>query len=161
MNSPTAWSGRNDHLVHQFYETVGRLGAKLALLAVEQPGLFEEARKSQLDRTGQFHGIPRRRQWVGFVSALLAQQFAELLHLALATISEEAGAVLVPAVEMPTANPMALAAVSQPRDISYRVHVRADAPQAEIDGLIRSTDAVTEIQNTVRTGCAVKLIMGD
>jgi uncharacterized OsmC-like protein len=47
------------------------------------------------------------------------------------------------------------------RDISYRVHVRADAPQAEIDGLIRSTDAVTEIRNTVRTGCAVKLIMGD
>jgi hypothetical protein len=35
----------NDHLVHQFYETVGRLGAKLALLAVEQPSLFEEALK--------------------------------------------------------------------------------------------------------------------
>jgi N-formylglutamate amidohydrolase len=33
----------NDHLVHQLYETVGRLGAKLALLAVEQPSLFEEA----------------------------------------------------------------------------------------------------------------------
>jgi hypothetical protein len=33
----------NDHLVHEFYETVGRLGAKLALLAVEQPSLFEEA----------------------------------------------------------------------------------------------------------------------
>jgi len=35
----------NDHLVHQFYETVGRLGAKLTLLAVEQPGLVEEALK--------------------------------------------------------------------------------------------------------------------
>jgi hypothetical protein len=35
-----------------------------------------------------------------------------LLHLALATISEEAGAVLVPAVEMSPANPMALAAVN-------------------------------------------------
>lgn len=46
------------------------------------------------------------------------------------------------------------------RDISYRVHVRADAPRAKIDDLIRTTDAVTEIQNTVRTGCAVKLIMG-
>lgn len=43
------------------------------------------------------------------------------------------------------------------RDISYRVQVRADAPQAEIDDLIRTTDAVTEIQNTVRTGCAVRL----
>jgi uncharacterized OsmC-like protein len=47
------------------------------------------------------------------------------------------------------------------RDISYRVQVHADAPKATIDDLIRTTDAVTEIQNTVRAGCAVKLIMGD
>jgi len=46
------------------------------------------------------------------------------------------------------------------RDISYSVQVRADAPQTEIDDLIRTTDAVTEIQNTVRHGRAVKLIMG-
>ena len=45
------------------------------------------------------------------------------------------------------------------RDISYHVQVRADAPQTQIDDLIRTTDAVTEIQNTVRGGCAVKLIM--
>jgi hypothetical protein len=31
----------NDHLVHEFYETVGRLGAKLSLIAVETPELFE------------------------------------------------------------------------------------------------------------------------
>ena len=43
------------------------------------------------------------------------------------------------------------------RDVSYRVHVRAEAPQAEIDDLIQTTDAVTEIQNTVRAGCAVRL----
>ncbi len=43
------------------------------------------------------------------------------------------------------------------RDISYSVQVRAEAPQAEIDDLIRTTDAVTEIQNTIRTGCAVRL----
>ena len=43
------------------------------------------------------------------------------------------------------------------RDISYRVQVQADAPQAEIDDLIRATDSVTEIQNTLRTGCAVRL----
>jgi organic hydroperoxide reductase OsmC/OhrA len=43
------------------------------------------------------------------------------------------------------------------RDIAYHVQVRADAPQAEIDDLIRTTDAVTEIQNTVRAGCAVRL----
>jgi organic hydroperoxide reductase OsmC/OhrA len=46
------------------------------------------------------------------------------------------------------------------RDISYRVQVHADAPKATIDDLIRTTDAVAEIQNTVRGGCAVKLIMG-
>lgn len=31
----------NDHLIHEFYETVGRLGAKLSLLAAEHPELFE------------------------------------------------------------------------------------------------------------------------
>lgn len=31
----------NDHLIHEFYRTVGRLGAKLSLLAVENPELFE------------------------------------------------------------------------------------------------------------------------
>jgi hypothetical protein len=31
----------NDHLVHEFYETVGHLGAKLSLIAVETPELFE------------------------------------------------------------------------------------------------------------------------
>jgi uncharacterized OsmC-like protein len=43
------------------------------------------------------------------------------------------------------------------RDISYRVLVHADAPQAAIDDLIRATDSVTEIQNTLRAGCAVRL----
>lgn len=43
------------------------------------------------------------------------------------------------------------------RDVRYRVQVRAEAPQAEIDDLIRSTDAVTEIQNTLRAACAVQL----
>jgi uncharacterized OsmC-like protein len=46
------------------------------------------------------------------------------------------------------------------RDISYRVQVRANAPQAVVDGLIRATDAVTEIQNTLRGGCAVRLKPG-
>jgi uncharacterized OsmC-like protein len=46
------------------------------------------------------------------------------------------------------------------RDISYRVQVRADASQAAIDDLIRATDSLTEIQNTIRTGCAVRLMLG-
>jgi organic hydroperoxide reductase OsmC/OhrA len=44
------------------------------------------------------------------------------------------------------------------RDISYRVQVLADAPQAAIDPLIRATDSLTEIQNTIRAGCAVRLM---
>lgn len=43
------------------------------------------------------------------------------------------------------------------RDISYHVQVRADAPQETIDDLIRATDSVTEIQNTLRAGCAARL----
>jgi organic hydroperoxide reductase OsmC/OhrA len=46
------------------------------------------------------------------------------------------------------------------RDISYCVQVHADAPRATIDELIHATDAVTEIQNTVRRGCAVRLMLG-
>ena len=46
------------------------------------------------------------------------------------------------------------------RDISYRVEVGANASQATIDDLIRATDSVTEIQNTLRSGCAVRLISG-
>jgi uncharacterized OsmC-like protein len=43
------------------------------------------------------------------------------------------------------------------RDITYRVQVQADVPKATIDDLIRTTDSLTEIQNTVRAGCAVPL----
>jgi len=42
-------------------------------------------------------------------------------------------------------------------DISYRVQLHADAPQATIDDLIRATDSLTEIQNTLRAECAVRL----
>jgi uncharacterized OsmC-like protein len=43
------------------------------------------------------------------------------------------------------------------RDISYRVRVDADGPKTAIDDLIRATDSVTEIQNTLRAGCTVRL----
>lgn len=42
-------------------------------------------------------------------------------------------------------------------DITYRAHVNADAPQAAIDDLIRATDSVAEVQNTLRAGCEVQL----
>jgi len=43
------------------------------------------------------------------------------------------------------------------KNITYRVRVDADAPQKTIDDLIRTTDTLTEIQNTLRAGCAVRL----
>ena len=46
------------------------------------------------------------------------------------------------------------------REISYHVQVHADASQATIDDLIRTTDSLTEIQNTLRTGCSVQLMFG-
>lgn len=42
-------------------------------------------------------------------------------------------------------------------NITYRVRVDADTRQDTIDDLIRTTDTVTEIQNTLRAGCAVRL----
>jgi uncharacterized OsmC-like protein len=45
------------------------------------------------------------------------------------------------------------------RDISYRVEVSGNAPQDAIDDLIRATDSVTEIQNTLHAGCEVRLIL--
>jgi len=43
------------------------------------------------------------------------------------------------------------------KNITYRVRVDADAPHDTIDDLIRITDTATEIQNTLRAGCAVRL----
>ena len=44
------------------------------------------------------------------------------------------------------------------KNISYRVDVEGDAPPAVLEELVRATDAVTEIQNTLRAGCAVQLL---
>jgi hypothetical protein len=43
-------------------------------------------------------------------------------------------------------------------DISYSVQVRADAPDAIVNDLIRATDAITDIKKTLRGGCAVRLM---
>ncbi len=44
------------------------------------------------------------------------------------------------------------------RDVTYKARVIADAPQDVIDELIRATDEVTEVQNTLRRGCVVRLV---
>lgn len=43
------------------------------------------------------------------------------------------------------------------RNISYRARIESTAPKAAIEELLRHTDAVAEIQNTVRAGAAVLL----
>jgi hypothetical protein len=43
-------------------------------------------------------------------------------------------------------------------EITYRAHVQADVSQSEIDDLIRATDALAEIQDTLRSGCTVRLV---
>jgi organic hydroperoxide reductase OsmC/OhrA len=43
------------------------------------------------------------------------------------------------------------------RRIAYRAQVESDAPAAEIEALLRDTDAVAEVQNTLRAGVAVEL----
>jgi organic hydroperoxide reductase OsmC/OhrA len=42
-------------------------------------------------------------------------------------------------------------------EITYVARVRADAPEAVIQELVRATDAVAEVQNTLRAGCRVRL----
>lgn len=43
------------------------------------------------------------------------------------------------------------------RWITYTARVESDAPAAEIEALLRETDAVAEVQNTLRAGIAVEL----
>ena len=47
------------------------------------------------------------------------------------------------------------------RNISYRARVESTASKADIDELLRQTDAVAEIQNTVRAGTAVSRVPWD
>ncbi len=43
-------------------------------------------------------------------------------------------------------------------NISYRARVESSAPRADIDELLRQTDAVAEVYNAVRAGAAVTLV---
>jgi uncharacterized OsmC-like protein len=45
-------------------------------------------------------------------------------------------------------------------NFSYKAHVVSDAPAAEIEELIRHTDKVAEVQNTLRKGLNIKLNQG-
>jgi uncharacterized OsmC-like protein len=91
----------------------------------------------------------------------------ELLFAALATcfcndLYREASKRTIPVQDVRVEVSGTFAGPGEPvRDIIYRVHVQADAPQATIDELIRATDSLTEIQNTPRSGCPVRLLLAD
>ncbi len=88
----------------------------------------------------------------------------ELLFLALATcycndLYREAGkrGIAVEQVEVEVDGDFG--ADGEPgRNIAYRVHVTAQASQAEIRDLVEQTDRLTEIQNTLRAGAPVTLV---
>ena len=44
------------------------------------------------------------------------------------------------------------------RNFEYRTKILADAPAEEVDELIRYTDSVAEIQNTLRSGINITLV---
>lgn len=46
-------------------------------------------------------------------------------------------------------------------NISYRAKVQSSASPADVQRLLRETDAVAEIHNTIRSGVPVRLVQGD
>lgn len=89
---------------------------------------------------------------------------AELLLLSLATcfcndIYREAGKrnIVVSSVEVDCE--CEFGADGEPgKNFSYKVNVTSDAPRSEIEDLIKHTDKIAEIHNTLRKGIAVTLI---
>ena len=87
----------------------------------------------------------------------------ELLFLALATcycndIYREAGKREIKVVQVEVEVEGEFGGEGEPaRNVSYRAKVTAQASEAEIQALMRHTDQVAEIQNTLRAGTPVTL----
>jgi organic hydroperoxide reductase OsmC/OhrA len=88
----------------------------------------------------------------------------ELLFLALATcycndIYREAARQNIPVrrVEVTVDGTFDAAPGSAARDVRYSARVEAEASAAQIEALMRHTDTVAEIHNTLRQGAAVSL----
>ena len=86
----------------------------------------------------------------------------EFLMLALATcycndLYREAAArgLVLSAVEVEASAEFAAAGLAA-TDIRYRARVESTAPEAQIEALLRETDAVAEVHNTVRAGLPVQ-----
>ncbi len=91
----------------------------------------------------------------------------ELLMLALATcycndLYREAGRLKVPldAVEVEARADFAGEGIAA-SNVTYRARVSSPASEAEVAALLRQTDAVAEVQSTVRTGTTVSRVPWD
>ncbi len=125
---------------------------------VRNTGTFHEASVSS-DGTRRAVQVPARDAGRGS-----AVNGGEFLMLALATcfcndIYREAGRlkILVEAVEVEARaefSGIGLAA----SNITYRARISSPAPEADLAALLRQTDAVAEVQNTVRSGIPVSLV---
>ena len=90
----------------------------------------------------------------------------ELLLLALATcycndLYREAARLGIPLAGVEVTASATFAGVGlAARDIRYRAAVASPAPDDVIEDLLRQTDAVAEVHNTLRAGVAVKRVSG-
>jgi organic hydroperoxide reductase OsmC/OhrA len=91
----------------------------------------------------------------------------EFLMLALATcycndLFREAQrlGIAIDAVEVEASGEFAARGLAA-TNITYRATVRSPAPAAEVQRLLRETDAVAEVHNTVRSGVPVRLVEED
>jgi organic hydroperoxide reductase OsmC/OhrA len=107
------------------------------------------------------HGITIEPKANGFGSSANG---GELLFLALATcycndIYREAAkrSITVRRVEVKVSGDFGDAPGSAAQNVTYAARVEAEASEAEIADLMRHTDTVAEIQNTLRQGTVVTL----
>jgi organic hydroperoxide reductase OsmC/OhrA len=124
---------------------------------------------ARVDNRAAAHGVTLRtadRQQALAVAAKAgggsAVNGGEFLMLALATcycndLYREAAArgLVLLAVEVEASAEFAAAGLAA-TDIRYRARVESTAPEARIEALLRETDAVAEVHNTVRAGLPVQ-----
>lgn len=116
-------------------------------------------------RTGQtIRSLPVAPRESGFGSSVNG---GELLMLALATcycndLYREAERLGIPiqGVEVEASGEFPGVGLAA-SNISYRAKVRSSAPAADVQRLLRETDAVAEVHNTIRSGVPVRMVQGD
>lgn len=121
----------------------------------------QNAHNVELTTNGRSHTIDVPPKTGGFGSSANG---GELLFLALAScycndIYREAAkqGITVRSVQVDVSGTFGDAPGSVAEGITYHATVEAEAPEDEIEALMRHTDTVAEIQNTLRLGMTVTL----